>query len=172
MKETSLVSIPFFRMHSPRWAYMPTSGSGAAKQGGRANRKDLPALYLAADTTTAIGEYQQTASILPPGLMVSYEVSLARVVDFSAGFDKGWDALWQEFYCDWRALRFDQGIEPPSWTLGDWVLNAGCAGLLFPSQANPGGINLVIYTEALGADDSINVYDPNGDLPTSQASWR
>lgn len=104
--------------------------------------------------------------------MVSYEVSLARVVDFSAGFDKGWEALWQEFYCDWRALRFDQGIEPPSWTLGDWVLNAGCAGLLFPSQANPGGINLVIYTEALGADDSINVYDPNGDLPTSQASWR
>lgn len=151
---------------------MPTSGSGAAKQGGRANRKDLPALYLAADTATAIAEYQQTASILPPGLMVSYQVSLARVADFSAGFEDGWDMLWQEFYCDWRALRFDQGIEPPSWTLGDWVLERGCSGLLFPSQASPGGVNLVIYTEALDANDSIAVYDPNGDLPTSQASWR
>lgn len=83
MKETSLVSSQFFRMHSPKWAYMPTSGSGAAKQGGRANRKDIPALYLAADTATAIAEYQQTDSILPPGTLVSYQVNLARVIDFS-----------------------------------------------------------------------------------------
>jgi RES domain-containing protein len=116
---------------------MPTSGSGAAKQGGRANRKDLPALYLAADTATTIAEYRQTDSLLPPRLLVTYQVSLGRVANFSAGFDDSWDTLWQEFYCDWRALRFDQGIEPPSWTLGDWVLEAGFSGLLFPSQASP-----------------------------------
>lgn len=172
MKFTSLAGAEFFRMHSPRWAYMPTSGSGAAKQGGRANRQGVPALYLAADTATAIAEYRQTSSILPPGLLVSYDVNLARVADFSAGYEAGWDPLWQEFFCEWRALKFAQEIEPPSWVLGDWVQDAGCSGLLFPSQTNPGGTNLVVYVDALNELDSVVALDPGGDLPVSQDSWK
>ena len=50
-----------YRMHSPMWATMPTSGAGAATAGGRANRIGVPALYLALDAETAIAEYQQLA---------------------------------------------------------------------------------------------------------------
>lgn len=71
-----------------------------------------------------------------------------RLVDFRGGFTSDWDALWQDFYCDWRNMHFNQGIEPPSWVIGDQVLAAGAKGILFKS-AITGGANLVIYTNAL-----------------------
>ena len=51
---TDLKTITAYRMHSPKWAVWPTSGAGAAKHGGRANRPGLPALYLALDADTAV----------------------------------------------------------------------------------------------------------------------
>jgi hypothetical protein len=42
MKIGPLPGQPFYRMHTPRWAVMPTSGAGAAKHGGRFNR---PGVY-------------------------------------------------------------------------------------------------------------------------------
>jgi len=64
-----------YRMHTPRWAHSPTSGAGAGAHGGRANRVGVSALYLALETQTAISEYQQLSSLMPPGTLVSYEVS-------------------------------------------------------------------------------------------------
>ncbi|MDI1339520.1 MAG: RES domain-containing protein [Burkholderiaceae bacterium] len=49
-------------MHVPRWAVAPTSGAGAGKHGGRANRPGVDALYLALETATAIREYQQVST--------------------------------------------------------------------------------------------------------------
>lgn len=167
----SLAGEVFYRMNSPRWAFTPTSGAGAARQGGRLNRKGVEALYLSGDTATAIAEYQQTSAILPPGTMVSYSVTASKVVDFSAGYSPGWDPLWQDFYCDWRNLVFDQYIEPPTWVLSDLVMAAGCQGILFPSVAHPGGINLVVYHGMLGLSDRLEAMDPHGDLPRNQSSW-
>lgn len=48
-------------MHSPRWATAPTSGAGAT-HGGRANRSDVQALYLALEAETAVREYQDLAT--------------------------------------------------------------------------------------------------------------
>jgi thiazole synthase ThiGH ThiG subunit len=67
-------------------------------------------------------------------------------------------------------MHFNQGIESPSWVIGDQVLAAGAKGVLFNS-AITGGANLVIYTDALTGADAINVYDPNNDLPKNQSSW-
>jgi len=39
----------FYRFNTPRWAYRPTSGAGAAKVGGRFNRPGVDALYLSRD---------------------------------------------------------------------------------------------------------------------------
>ena len=79
--------------------------------------------------------------------------------------------LWEDFYCDWRALWFNQRIEPPSWIVGDTVIAAGGKGILFPSQANAGGSNLVLFVNALTATDSLQVYDPGRSLPQNQNSW-
>ena len=132
-------------MHTPRGATAPTSGAGAAAHGGRANRPDTPALYLALEPETAIREYQQLSPLMPPGTLVSYTVRIASVVDFRAGYDaEQWAELWEEFHCDWRELWFNQRVEPPSWVLADEVRVAGAKGILFASKVAPGGLNLVV----------------------------
>lgn len=159
-----------YRVHQPKWSFAPISGGGAGTYGGRANRPGVNALYLSLELETALAEYQQFDALLPPGLMVSYNVSIDAIVDFRSGFTSDWDELWQDFYCDWRNMHFNQGIEPPSWVIGDQVLVAGAKGILFNS-AITSGANLVIYTDALTGPDAINVYDPNNDLPKNQSSW-
>jgi len=159
-----------YRVHQPKWAFAPISGAGACSHGGRANRPGVNALYLSLQLETALAEYQQLDALLPPGLMVSYKLSLDVIVDFRGGFTSEWDALWQDFYCDWRNMHFNQGIEPPSWVIGDQVLAAGARGILFDSALS-GGANLVVYTDALTDTNTVTVYDPNKDLPKDQSSW-
>lgn len=50
----------------PKWAFLPTSGAGAAIDGGRFNRLGVEALYLSLWAQTALEEYQQGASITLP----------------------------------------------------------------------------------------------------------
>lgn len=54
MKLTALTDVTAYPMHVPRWAVAPTSGEGAGKHGGRANRQGVEALYLSMETATAI----------------------------------------------------------------------------------------------------------------------
>lgn len=168
---TRLVNLTAYRMHHPRWAVTPTSGAGAARHGGRANRPGVAALYLALDVETAVKEYQQVSTLLPPGTLVSYQVTLEPVVDFRAGFNAShWEPLWEDFHGDWRELWFNQHIEPPSWVIGDEVIAAGAKGILFPSRLS-GGSNLVLYPETFLATDSLTVFDPGQALPKNQDSW-
>lgn len=170
---TELGPVPAYRMHTPRWATAPTSGAGAAAHGGRANRPGVSALYLALEPETAIREYQRLSPLMPPGTLVSYTARLSPVVDFRAGYDASrWPDLWEEFFCDWRELWFNQRVEPPSWVLADDALSAGAKGILFASTMAMGGTNLVVFDEQLTADDKLQVYDPAGALPKNQDSWR
>ena len=165
--------ITAYRMHSPRWATAPTSGAGSAAHGGRANRPGTPALYLSLNSETAVREYQQLSTLMPPGTLVSYTVRIAPVVDFRAGYDSTqWSDLWEEFHCDWRELWFNQRVEPPSWVMAEETLAARAKGILFASALVPGGTNLVIFNDMLTADDTLQAYDPTGALPKNQDSWR
>lgn len=161
---------PVYRVHQPKWSFAPTSGAGAGTHGGRANRPGVNALYLSLELATALAEYQKLDALLPPALMVSYRLSIDFLVDFRGGFSSAWDALWQDFYCDWRHMYFNEGIEPPSWVIGDQVLAAGAKGIIFDSAISD-GTNLVVYTDALTGTDAITAYDPNNDLPKNQSSW-
>lgn len=172
MKLTALTDATAYRMHAPRWAVAPTSGAGAGKYGGRANRLGVEALYLAMETATAIHEYQQVSTLLPPGTLTSYQLSVGPVVDFTLGYNASeWAPIWEDFYCDWRELWFNQRIEPPSWVIGDLVIASGAKGILFPSRLAMGGINLVIFSQTLSSSDKLEVFDPGKALPQTQASW-
>lgn len=171
-----LVNLPpgtiLFRALTPQWASRPTSGAGAALQGGRFNREGVDALYLSLDELTALREYQQTAPFLPPCLMCSYTVALRNLVDLRQ-LHRGepWDELWHDWREDWRHLKFDRHIEPPTWVLADMALARGCTGILFPSLAHEGGTNLVVYSDRLQDGNSVTVNDPDGRLPRDQSSW-
>lgn len=145
---------------------------GAAARGGRFNREGVEALYLSVEELTALREYQQTSSFLPPCTMCSYTVALNRLVDLrQLHHGEPWDALWQDWQEDWRHLRFEQHIEPPTWVLADMVLAEGHTGILFPSQACEGGSNVVVYVNRLKDGNAVVVNDPDGRLPRDQSSW-
>lgn len=163
MKIGSLSGEPFYRMHTPRWAKTPTSGAGAAKHGGRFNRPGVPALYLAGQTETAIAEYKQDLSLMPPGTLVQYELSLSAAVMLDQYEAEKWDPIWEDWNCEWRKLALE-GTEPPSWLMGDIAMESGAKGILFPSTKQPSGLNLVVYTERLGPKDLLRAVDPRGDL--------
>ncbi|MDR3673110.1 MAG: RES family NAD+ phosphorylase [Holophaga sp.] len=168
----ALPATTLFRMLAPKWAFQPLSGAGSAKQGGRFNRPGHHALYLSFSTRTAIAEYQQYLDLLPPGTLAAYRAQVSAVADFREGFSAGsWDPLWREWGCNWRDLAFRKKVDPPSWILGDQVRKAAGKGLVFPSIADPGGFNLVLYLDRLDAADGLEVHDPEGALPRNQASW-
>lgn len=83
----NLSDVTAYRMLVPKWAVAPLSGAGAGTHGGRANRVGLNALYLALDHDTAVREYQQLSSLMPPGTLVSYTLTAAPIVDFTGGYE-------------------------------------------------------------------------------------
>jgi RES domain-containing protein len=169
---TRLDALTAYRMHIPKWAVAPTSGAGAAQHGGRVNRPGVTALYLALEVETAVKEYQQVSTLMPPGTLVSYQLTADPVADFRSDFDASrWAPIWEDFYCDWRELWFNQRIEPPSWVIGDEAIAAGAKGILFKSRFAEAGTNLVLYPETFGSADSLTVFDPGGSLPKNQDSW-
>lgn len=157
-----------YRAFMPRWAAEPLSGAGAALSGGRFNRHDVPALYLAFDLATAVAEYQQAAPFLPPFTLVTYRANLPPLVDVRL-LDDAWDGLWHDWQEDWRSLVV-AGIEPPGWVLGDLVRTAGLPGIIFPSLAHTQGMNVVLFTDALPMSDVLSVLD-DGRLPRDGSSW-
>lgn len=167
---TSFVSTAY-RVHDPKWSFAPVSGAGAARYGGRANRPGVNALYLSVELETAIAEYKRLDALMPPALIVGYDVKVEPVVDFRGGYTGAWDLIWQDFNCDWRRMVFNDKVEPPSWAIGDMVLAAGAKGILFDSVIAD-GTNLVLYNDTLEATDVVRVYDPNHALPRDQSSWR
>ena len=148
------------------------SGAGAASKGGRFNRPGVAALYLSLDELTALREYQQTSAFLPPCTMCSYTASLGDLVDLrQLHGGEPWDELWHDWREDWRLLKLEQHIEPPTWVLGDLVLASGHTGILFPSQVHDGGTNVVVYIDRLQGMNTIQVNDPDRALPRDQSSW-
>ena len=87
MKVTHIGSDEIFHRYlTPKWAFLPTSGAGAAIDGGRFNRPGVEALYLSRSAQTALEEYRQGASIIPPATLAAYKITLAEVADLSQGF--------------------------------------------------------------------------------------
>lgn len=162
-----------FRVNTPKWAFAPLSGAGAAAHGGRFNRPGLEALYLSLDAVTALAEYQQTSPHLPPGTICSYAAHLPPLVDLRELGNGVWDPIWQDWAIDWRAMYFNEHIEPPTWDMGDMAIAAGSPGIIFPSTANPpAGINVVLFlTELTAPGGGIDVIDPGHLLPQNAASW-
>lgn len=172
MLRTTIGPRHFYRYLTPKWAYLPLSGAGAASAGGRFNRRGVEALYLSAEPDTALAEYKQGSSLPRPAMLAAYELELADAVDLSAGYDPDqWAASWADWNCDWRWIARVKHKIPPSWQLGDEAISSGARGLLFPSTHQSGGTNLVVFTANLTISDRLAVHDPDDMLPKDQRSW-
>ena len=163
----------FFRAFSPLWSSAPESGAGAALRGGRFNRPGVEARYLSQTAHTALLEYQGESSLLLPATVVTFLVTAKNIVDFTGGFTpEHWPEIWAEAYCNWKGLAFLEGIEPPSWVIGDLVREAGHPGMLYRSARDPDGVCLVLYPDmAMLTGFKATVHDPDGRLPRNRSSW-
>lgn len=168
MKLSAPAQCTLYRAFTPRWAAEPLSGAGAARSGGRFNRFGQPALYLSLHLDTAAAEYAQAAPFLPPFTLVSYRADLPALADVRL-LDASWDALWADWTDDWRKALVNK-VEPVSWVLGDLLREAAIPGVIFPSMAQPGGVNVALFLDMLQPEQVLHVLD-DGRLPRDGRSW-
>lgn len=129
------------------------SGAGAAKSGGRWNRRGIEAVYASLDIETANKEAFQDLiyrgvplTAMMPRVTAAAQINLSRVFDVSQrsvrrsiGFTR------QELIGeDWRALQ-KAGVE--SWTqaIGRGCYLAGFEAMTVPSARQKHGKNIVLF---------------------------
>ena len=163
---------PFYRALTPSWAHLPESGAGAAQGGGRFNRPNVEARYLAATPEAALAEYQGESPLLPPATVVTYRVTAQAVVDFTGGYqEERWSPIWAEAYGNWKGIAFLENVEPPSWVIGDLVRQAGYPGILYACVRDPAHRCLVLFPDVADRFRA-PAYDPEGRLPRNAQSWK
>jgi RES domain-containing protein len=157
---------------TPRWAHRPLSGEGAARNGGRWNAKGTPALYLSAELTTAVAEYEQDIGIRP-GTFCAYDVNVDGVLDLtsdavlgSLGIDPA------ERFAPWKTILLVERRMPPGWLIAERLTGLGANGVLVPSVRPTGGTNLVLWRWNDRPGRGVVALDPQTDLPRDRASWR
>lgn len=165
-----------FRGHDPKWSFSPLSGEGAAKTGGRFNRKGVPTLYLALDIITAVNECMQGLNQrLQPLLICEYEIDCDPIADLRTGDARaGQGVSLGDLACGWLT-HMRAGREPPSWLVVDALRAQGFAGMIAPSFAPGAGNddhNLILWRWSPDLPVRVTVHDPDGRLPRDQSAWR
>ncbi|MDP3896425.1 MAG: RES domain-containing protein [Mesorhizobium sp.] len=169
MPEVAVRALLLWRAYVPRWAYLPLSGEGAARFGGRWNPVGAPTIYAAREMSTAWAEYNQ-GFVQHPALIASLELTGARLADLTdpAVLDElGLSAALHE--CEWR-YALDKGQIPQTHTVRDRLLADGMHGVIYPSVMSPGGSCVALWR---WNEDGIRlgVIDPDERMPKSPASW-
>ena len=165
-----------WRAHNPRWAFAPTSGTGAARHGGRFNRVGLAALYTSMRFETAWLEAQQAFPFkAQPMTICGYNVDCEDIADLcEPAAREALGIAYADLACPWEYLA-DSGQEPPSWAMSDACITRGLAGAVVPSFASGATAadrNVVFWSWADAPPRKVKVIDDTGRLPRNDASWR
>ncbi len=131
----------------------------------------VPGLYMSAELTTAVAEYEQELGIRP-GTFCAYDVDVAGVVDLrqpdvlaACGIDAA------ERFAPWKTILLVEGRKPPGWDIAERLIAAGAAGILVPSTRLADGTNLVLWHWNDAPDRQAIALDPQRDLLADQSSW-
>lgn len=159
-----------WRAYVPQWSYLPLSGEGASRFGGRWNPVGVATIYAAQELSTAWAEYNQ-GFVQHPALIAQLELTGASLLDLT---DEHVLARWGEdeslHHIEWRA-ELQMGKVPRTHSLNETARNAGFHGVIFPSFMSPGGSCVALWNWNGPGDPKLRVIDPEGRLPVSMASW-
>lgn len=149
------------------------TGIGSQIVGARWNPPgSFPTVYLTLDPHTAIDEvlahfrhYQLPIETAMPRVLVSVMARLSKVLDFTDGRTRSTLRVSGHRMLDepWRAEQ-KAGREALTQALGRLAHELGWVGLLVPSAARRPGINLIVFPDLLGHDDSLEIFNA-ADLP-------
>ena len=154
-----------FRAAEPKYAAQEDrlDGVGARMFGGRWNPAGLACVYGAMTPETAMAEalatsrhYGLPAESAMPRTFFAFEATLGVTLDLTDGLVRRrlLVSLRDLLECDWRA-DVDAGRESLTQAVGRAAAGAGVAGLVLPSAAEPGGVNLAIFPPAFRHDDRL-----------------
>lgn len=166
---------PVYRAHNPRWSYLPESGEGAKRCGGRFNRPGTACLYTSVSPKTAWLEAQQGFPFKSqPLTLCAYEVDCAHVLDLTSSSTlDSLEITPSELDCPWEDLA-DTGMDPPGWRLADRLIALGTAAIVVPSFASKAcadNINVVFWQWSRQLPHRVQVIDDELRLPKDDRSW-
>ncbi|AZN98630.1 hypothetical protein EJ066_16460 [Mesorhizobium sp. M9A.F.Ca.ET.002.03.1.2] len=163
-------SLTLWRAFVPRWAYLPLSGEGAARFGGRWNPLGAPTIYAARELSTAWAEYNQ-GFVQHPALIAQLELSGARLADLTdTDTLTRLDVTADIHRCEWRDM-LDRGLVPETHRLRDRLLAEGLHGVIYPSFMSPGGTCAALWRWNEDDAPGLEIIDPDHRLPKTPASW-
>ena len=159
-----------WRAYVPRWAYLPLSGEGAARFGGRWNPVGAPTIYAAREMSTAWAEYNQGFA-QHPALIVRLELRDAKLADLTDETMLSQFDLTSDIHqCEWRAA-LDKHEIPAAHQVRGRLLDGGFHGVAYPSFMSPGGTCVALWCWNERGAPRLNIIDPDGRLPKTPASW-
>ncbi len=154
-----------YRALNPVWAGHPLSGAGAARHGGRFNRKGREALYTSLSPHTAIRESNQVGA-LQPTTLVAYRADVGPVFDAQDDAALAAHSMTAAELADptWRD-RMLRGEAVPTQEFAERLIGEGFVGLLvrsFAAGTHVDDLNLVLWS--WGVPDALIVVDDEGRL--------
>ncbi len=153
-----------YRAHDYKWGHDPLSGEGAKRNGGRFNRKGVPALYLSLEIETAFAEVNQCLPPYPAFTTWSYFVNCDDIIDLRDPKERAaHDIHLQDLACSWISDLASKNV-PASHKIASKLIKEGAAGILYPSFARRNGSNLVLWKFGKNPPHQIIPYDPKGFL--------
>lgn len=163
--------IILWRAYVPRWAYLPLSGEGAARFGGRWNPVGVPTIYAACELSTAWAEYNQ-GFVQHPALIAQLELTGARLVDTTdpSVLDE-WKFGEDIHKTEWRS-ELDKGRVAATHAAYHQLVDAKVDGVIYPSVMSPGGTCIALWRWNQTGAPALKIVDPEGRLPLTPASWR
>ena len=142
-----------WRAYVPRWSYLPLSGEGAARFGGRWNPVGVPTIYAARELSTAWAEYNQ-GFVQDPALIAQLELAGARFADLSdPAALQVWGIDESVHRAEWRS-DLDNSVVPATHIAHHRLVGAGFHGVIYPSFMSPGGSCVALALEWSGCSES------------------
>ena len=165
-----MIEMTLYRAHRPRWSFAPKSGEGARKDGGRWNLRGTPALYLSFNPMPAVAETVKGHDFRPV-LLVQYLVRGGKIADYRDATFRKHEGIRDDLtQTPWLGKAF-KTVGAPLQVAAAKLIKRGWHGMIYPA-AESEGLNLVLWKWDDGEGPEVEVQDKNGDLPTTQESWR
>ena len=164
-------TVILWRAYVPRWSYLPLSGEGAARFGGRWNPVGVPTIYAARELSTAWAEYNQ-GFVQHPALIAQLELTGARLADLiDPAVLQAWGLDESVHRSEWRS-DLGNGVVPATHIAYHKLVGAGFHGVIYPSFMSPGGSCVALWRWNVPDAPDLRIVDPDDRLPISPASWR